>query len=251
MTSAAAPETRNAEANAEAAPVLARQAAGTPTRQARALDAEAVAAIRGALNGTVEDDLRIAVTMALVSVLSDGGLRRSEAAALAWDDVERQADGSGRVTIRQSKTDAEGEGAVVAITARAMANLQVAFLRGNRVGKVFGIGPQQIARRIKAAARKAGLGDGFSGHSGRVGTAIRMTRAGAPTVAVMRQGRWASARMVARYTRKEAASLQARRLRTRTRARLWPGVGAPTRSRRSRRSLPYPARSERRREAAP
>ena len=186
---------------------LARQAAGTPTRQARALDAEAVAAIRGALNGTVEDDLRAAVTMALVSVLSDGGLRRSEAAALTWDDVATEGDGSGRVTIRQSKTDAEGDGAVVAITARAMADLErVAFLRGNRIGKVFGIGPQQIARRIKAAARKAGLGDGFSGHSGRVGTAIRMTRAGAPTAAVMRQGRWASARMVARYTRAETAS---------------------------------------------
>ena len=186
---------------------LARQAAGKPQRQARALDAEAVAAIRGALNGTVEDDLRAAVTMALVSVLSDGGLRRSEAAALTWDDVVSEADGSGRVTIRQSKTDAEGDGAVVAITARAMADLErVAFLRGNRIGKVFGIGPQQIARRIKAAARKAGLGDGFSGHSGRVGTAIRMTRAGAPTAAVMRQGRWATARMVARYTRAETAS---------------------------------------------
>ena len=186
---------------------LARQAAGTPTRQARALDAEAVAAIRGALNGTVETDTRAAVTMALVSVLSDGGLRRSEAAALAWDDVATEADGSGRVTIRHSKTDAEGDGAVVAITARAMADLErVAFLRGNRVGKVFRLGDHQIARRIAAAARKAGLGDGFSGHSGRVGTAVRMTRAGAPTAAVMRQGRWASARMVARYTRGEDAA---------------------------------------------
>ena len=186
---------------------LARQAAGKPQRQARAMDAEAVATIRGSLNGRADTDRRAAVTMALVSVLSDGGLRISEAAALDWDDVATEGDGSGRITIRQSKTDAEGEGAVVAITARAMADLErVAFLRGNHVGKVFGLGPRQIARRLKRAAKEAGLGDGFSGHSGRVGCAVRMTRAGAPSAAVMRQGRWATPRMVARYTRNEDAA---------------------------------------------
>ena len=143
----------------------------------------------------------------LCPCLSDGGLRISEAAALDWDDVATEGDGSGRITIRQSKTDAEGEGAVVAITARAMADLErVAFLRGNHVGKVFRLGPRQIARRLKRAAKEAGLGDGFSGHSGRVGCAVRMTRAGAPSAAVMRQGRWATPRMVARYTRNEDAA---------------------------------------------
>ena len=54
--------------------------------------------------------------MALVAVLSDGGLRRSEAAALTWGDVQRWDDGSGRITVIRSKTDAEAQGAVVAIT---------------------------------------------------------------------------------------------------------------------------------------
>ena len=40
---------------------------------------------------------------------------------------------------------------------------------------------------------------------GRVGMARRMTRNGAPTAAVQRQGRWKSAAMVTRYTRAESA----------------------------------------------
>ena len=44
---------------------------------------------------------------ALVAVLSDGGLRRSEAAALTWGDVVRWDDGSGRITVIRSKTDAK------------------------------------------------------------------------------------------------------------------------------------------------
>ena len=54
--------------------------------------------------------------MALVPVLSDAGLRRSEAAALTWGDVIRWEDGSGRITVIRSKTDVEAQGAVIAIT---------------------------------------------------------------------------------------------------------------------------------------
>ena len=43
--------------------------------------------------------------VALVAVLSDAGLRRSEAAALTWGDVERWADSSGRITVIRSNTD--------------------------------------------------------------------------------------------------------------------------------------------------
>ena len=58
--------------------------------------------------------------MALVAALSDAGLRRSEAAALTWGDVQRWEDGSGRITVIRSKTDVEAQGAVVAITPVAM-----------------------------------------------------------------------------------------------------------------------------------
>ena len=63
---------------------------------------------------TAEARGRVDVTLALT--LRDGGLRVSEAAALAWGDVERWPDGSGRLTIVRSKTDQEGEGDSVAIT---------------------------------------------------------------------------------------------------------------------------------------
>ncbi len=190
---------------------FARQAAdtGQTARQARGLTAEAVAAIRGALNGKADTSARAARDMALVSVMADAGLRRSEAAALLWGDIAAEADGSGRVTLRRSKTDQEGEGAVVAITPAAMEDLdRLAALRGpcEPDTPVFGLSDRQIARRLAAVAKAAGLGEGFSGHSGRVGMAQRMTRNGAPAAAVMRQGRWETTRMVARYTRNETAA---------------------------------------------
>ena len=189
---------------------FARQAAaagrGAP-RQAKGLTAEAVAAIRGSLNGRADECPRAARDMALVALLADGGLRRGEAAALRWADVSAEEDGSGRIAIRASKTDAEGAGAVVAVTADAMADLdRLASMRGRDPdSSVFGLSDRQISRRVAAAAKAAGLGDGYSGHSGRVGMAQRMTRNGAPAAAVMRQGRWQSVRMVAAYTRGEAA----------------------------------------------
>ena len=58
--------------------------------------------------------------------------------------------------------------------------------------KVFGLSESQIARRVKAIARAAGLADCgfFSGRSGRVGMARRMAQNGAPTHEIERQGRW-------------------------------------------------------------
>ena len=62
-----------------------------------------------------------------------------------------------------------------------------------------------INRLVTAAAQAAGLDEGFSGYSGRVGLALRMDRADAPDSAIMKQGRWSSSAMVAKYTRGESA----------------------------------------------
>ena len=53
------------------------------------------------------------VDVALASVMRDGLLRVSEAAALRWGDVELAGDGSGRIRIPESKTDQEAEGVVL------------------------------------------------------------------------------------------------------------------------------------------
>ena len=51
------------------------------------------------------------VDSALVRTLRDGLLRRSEAAALQWQDLSVEAsDGSGRLHIAHSKTDQEARG---------------------------------------------------------------------------------------------------------------------------------------------
>ena len=147
--------------------------------------------------------------VALVAVLSDAGLRRSEVSSLTWGDVQRWEDGSGRITVIRSKTDAEAQGAVVAITPVAMRALDA--IRPAGVGgevKVFRLSESQIARRVKVIAKAAGLADWelFSGHSGRVGMARRMAQNGAPTHEIERQGRWKQGGgMVGRYTRGESA----------------------------------------------
>ncbi|MYG28490.1 MAG: tyrosine-type recombinase/integrase [Boseongicola sp. SB0677_bin_26] len=186
---------------------LVRQAAqeGPTQRQAAALTVDAVASIRHAL-GDCGTPVK-ARDMAIVSLLACTGLRRSEAAALDWSQVGTEADGSGRLTVTRSKTDQEGEGAVVAVTSAAMRDLERwAELQGQgRTGSVFGLSGRQVSRRVADCAKAAGLGDGFSGHSGRVGMAITMLRNQAPSAAIMRQGRWNSERMISRYGRNETA----------------------------------------------
>ena len=204
---------------------IARQAAAAgraAPRQAAALDAEALAAIRatarrprrGSRRGETAEkaERRGRVDIALAHLLSDAGLRRSEAAALPWADIARAADGSGRVTVRRSKTDQAGQGAILYVTAATMTALAAIRQGAPDAAPVFGLSAGQIGRRIAAAATAAGLGAGYSGHSGRVGLAVRMTAKGAPTHAVMLAGRWQGAGMVARYTRSLTAADAARYL---------------------------------------
>ena len=73
--------------------------------------------------------------------MRDAMLRVSEAAVLTWKDLETEADGTGRLLIRRSKTDAEGEGAVVFVSAPSMARLG-SIRRGSvDTDSVFGLRP--------------------------------------------------------------------------------------------------------------
>ena len=184
-------------------------------RQAGALTADVLARVREVLRlprrgrgGRMESaetaHRRAALDLAIIGVLADGGLRRSEAAALTWGDVELWVDGSGRLTIKKGKNQPEPQTvAVTAATARALREIRPDEV--DPTAPVFGLTGEALANRVRAAARAAGLGNGFTGHSGRIGMARRMVAAGAPNAAVQRLGRWKHGDMVARYTRGEAA----------------------------------------------
>ena len=96
---------------------LVNQGAAVVPRQAAALTANVLAAIEATAcrprvgRSGYEESREVArkrglVDVALCRVMSDAGLRRSEAAALVWDDLQIWEDGTGRLTVRRSKTDA-------------------------------------------------------------------------------------------------------------------------------------------------
>ena len=191
--------------------------AGREQKQAQGLTADAFAAIRSTAcvprrgrGGRVESahvaERRGRLDIAVIALMRDAMLRVSEAAALTWRDIAGEPDGTGRLLIRRSKTDPEGSGVVAFVsvaTMEALASLRNQELAGD---SVFGLQPNQISKRIKRAAQVAGLGDGFSGHSPRVGMAQDLVRAGIELPSLMTAGRWRSPAMPALYTRNETAS---------------------------------------------
>ena len=190
--------------------------AGRRQKQAKALTAEAMTAIqstackpRRGRGGRVESRetarCRGNLDIALISLMRDAMLRVSEAAVLTWRDIAAEADGTGRLLIRRSKTDAEGQGSVAFLSVPTMSALGSMCGSNVDTDSVFGLRPNQISRRIKQAAEAAGLGDGFSGHSPRVGMARDLARTGIELPSLMNAGRWRSPTMPAHYTRNETA----------------------------------------------
>ena len=96
--------------------------------------ADAAAAVAANGGGSVAG-LRDA---AILAVTSDAMLRVSEVAALDCADVERDSDGSGRVTVRRSKSDQEARGAVLYIGPATVARID-AWLSaaGHQAGAMF------------------------------------------------------------------------------------------------------------------
>ena len=183
--------------------------AAIPRRTGRGLESETAAADRGA------------VDKAIVAGLFQGGLRRSEAAALTWGDVQDATDGRGiLVHIRRSKTDQDGTAADVrylkngcAVALRQLRDrrtVQRSGLRPEPTDQVLGgLNGQSIARRLTAAVKAAGIEGRITGHSGRVVLASELTARGASTTETMLAGGWKTARMVAHYAAGATAELGA------------------------------------------
>ena len=146
-------------------------------------------------------EMRGKVDVALISVMRDGMLRRSEAAVVTWADIERSEDGSGRLTVGKSNAGPSGQRAqyLGRATVAALYDIRPADPRSTDL--VFDLSANQISRRIKAAAAAAGLDGEFSGDSPRVGMALDLAVAGCKLPALMNA---ATSREVARYYRAAA-----------------------------------------------
>ena len=142
--------------------------------------------------------------IAIIGLMRDTVLRVSEAAVAVWSDITAMEDGTGMLLIRRSNTDQEGRGVVAFISVPTMQSLERIRGNGTEADSVFGLASNQLSRRIKRAAIEAGLGEGFSGHSPRVGMARDLARAGVELLRLMTAGRWRSPRMPALYTRNES-----------------------------------------------
>ena len=153
---------------------LTRDDAPGPTR-ALPLDLACYLAIRktahrprwgrgGRLERTPSARRRGALDIAMIGLMRDARLRVSEAADLTWGDVERQRGGSGRVRVVGAEETGYRE-----VSADTMKLLLPVRRDAGDDEPVLGMRPNQIARRIDAAARQAGLGEGYSGDSPRLG----------------------------------------------------------------------------------
>ena len=155
---------------------------------------------------------------AILTVGSDALLRVSEIAALEVEDIGQEDDGSGRLTVRHSKTDQEGEGAIQYLgpttVARVHAWLEAAGITGGPLFRLVRkdgaagdrrLTEHSIRRIIAGRAADAGIEGRISGNSLRVGSAQSLAAAGASLVEMQVERRWASPAMPGHYARGQLA----------------------------------------------
>ena len=181
------------------------QADGRPGSSARPLTQTDFLAIRESacnpreVSGMVPrmEDLETArerglVDVAVISLMRELGLRRSEAAALRWDGVSFGRDGDATLVVRGQER--------LPISEACSRDLEaIRPFGGASSHRVFGLSPGQIGRRIRAVAKNAGLGDGYTGQSCRIGVAQDMAREGKSIRSVMEVGRWRFPQTPTRY----------------------------------------------------
>ena len=143
----------------------------------------------------------------MVSLLREPPLVGADLADLRWGDIKCLPDGSGRINLRRGKTDQDGMDPVRPLSPATVKDLE--YIRPNGVtvdseARVIGLSACQIGRRVRKAAQIAGLGDGYSGASGRVGMVRDLAASGTDQQALMTAGGWKSKKMPALYTGSQA-----------------------------------------------
>ena len=105
--------------------------------------------------------------------------------------MELRDNGFALLWVRRYKTDPEAEGVTLYVSRQA-AQAFLAIRPAEEVmdlnAPVFGLSARQIGRRVKAAASAAGLGEGYTRHSGRAGMAQDLVKSGVELPALMTDG---------------------------------------------------------------
>jgi len=155
---------------------------------------------------------------AIIRVTSDALLRVAEVSSLDVSDFDIREDGSGRLLLRASKTDQEGEGAVLFLGPPTVSAIQVYLAAaGHEDGPLFQrarrgghpapgrLSDRSIRSVLTRRLAEAGA-DGASGHSLRRGSAASLAARGASLVELQQAGRWQDPRQPARYAAGELAA---------------------------------------------
>lgn len=173
-------------------------------------------------------DPRAVRDAAFSAVAYDLLVRASELVSMRWANIRFEADSDGSATylIDRSKTDQEGLGSTLSLSAETVSLLIAwnvhrcqenpyvfhALPRGPRhkLDMTRPLNVREACRIFDRVAATYGINKHLTGHSARVGAAQDMTRAGMTLSEIMQQGRWKTTNMPARYAENELAVVAGR-----------------------------------------
>ncbi len=137
--------------------------------------------------------------VALIAVMRDALLRRSEASALTWGDVEFHEDGSGIVIIRRSKTSLSARALYIGPEAVADLKRYMPTTNPDPKARIWKWSGETIRVHIRDTCKAAGLEGDYTGHSCRVGMAQTLVENGCTMAALKQAGRWKDGEIASRY----------------------------------------------------
>ena len=143
-------------------------------------------------------------------------LRFSESANVEWSDIEELSNGTGRVTIKRSKTSVKPETVPIAAPAMKAISQYREFLGYHdmtglkRYRRPFVPKRNCFCELLNQGAELAGIEKRFSSHSFRVGATLFMEENGVDELTIQQTGRWKKREIVNYYTRKTTTPQSAR-----------------------------------------
>ena len=139
--------------------------------------------------------------IAQIFFMRDALLSYPEVSASRWSHISQRGDGSGILTIRIPIGEVHR-----AYLSRKTMGLLHEIRNGADGDPVFPLSWKQMTKRVKGAARHAGLGEGYNLGSPRLGMAEDLLNSGEGLLAVMAAGRWKKPKMLLKYFGDEIAA---------------------------------------------